>query len=208
MDCLLFDVQVRLHHFFPLSLSLSLCFALHLCSVVWRFDWCGSSACLFYVWIRLAWVCESMPVRALHTCSMSINSFGVSYSSLCFSVSWVHTKLFKRMKLVVFFCFLFQATLKKVTKPTVSWAADKYSSVERKSDVHVCLKVMWLCQNYIKNTSMKHTVALDSLQWTCSTVSFVFSFSFMKRVLIHVWQMLYRAELFSRNNWVFFVCLF
>lgn len=93
MDCLLFDVQVRLHHFFPLSRSL--CFALHLCSVVWRFDWCGSSACLYYVWIRLAWVCESVPVRALHTCSMSINSFGVSYSSLCFSVSWVHTKLFK-----------------------------------------------------------------------------------------------------------------
>lgn len=45
MDCLLFDVRVGLHHFFP-SLAPSLFFSWLLCLVVQRSEWCGPSAYL------------------------------------------------------------------------------------------------------------------------------------------------------------------
>lgn len=65
MDCLLFDVRVRLHHFFP-SLALSLCFLPSTC-VQWRGGWSDVAclACLYYVLIHFA--CESMRVLAVHT---------------------------------------------------------------------------------------------------------------------------------------------
>lgn len=76
MDCLLFDVLLWLHRFFSLPLPLSF-FALHLCSVAWKFEWCGLSVRLYYLLLNFA--CKYVCVC-------------VCACSLCLYVSRVHIK--------------------------------------------------------------------------------------------------------------------